>query len=379
MFRRIIIFFIVLSSAAQAYGQHRVSAGLRTGYPFSPQDELLQGVNSLGRPLRVGASADIQYAFYFPGSSYQGVGVSVFSLFDHKDVGTPVSVYILQGARIAQLSRTLSLDYEWNFGASFGWHRTKDYPFNTIMGTKVNAYINGSIMFSWQPSPEWKISLGPDFSHYSNGHTQLPNAGLNIIGMRLNAASTFGKAMFSVPAESYPDEHKWTENISYDITVFGAPNKSSVYHNDRYFIVDGHFATAGLFVNPFYEFHKHFRAGLSLDFNYNEGANICHHIAALTPDQRVRFFRPPLSEQMSLGMSLRAELVMPIFSVHFGVGHNFIYKGHALEGLYQIIALKTRITERLYIHTGYQFWNFKNPDHLLLGLGWRFGNVKSLL
>lgn len=83
--------------------------------------------------------------------------------------------------------------------------------------------------------------------------------------------------------------------------------------------------------------------------------------------------QPGYISQLSLGLSARVELVMPIFTVHFGVGHNVVYEGHDLEGFYQVIALKTRLTRRLYLHTGYQFRNFQNPDHLLLGIGCRIG------
>ena len=305
--------------AAQAYGQHRLSAGIRSGYPFSPQKGLLEGVNSLGRPLDISAAVDVQYAYFLPGISYQGVGLSLFSLFDHEDVGTPVSLYVFQGAKIVRLSQFLSLDYEWNFGASFGWHRNKEYPLNTIMSTSVNAYVNGSIMLSWQ-SDDLKVSIGPDMTHFSNGHTEVPNAGLNIIGMRLNAARTI------------------------EVT------------------------------NPFYDLHKHFRVGLSLDLNYDQSANLSSH-AVGNANGLTGYYPPPMNEQMAAGLSVRAELVMPIFSVHFGIGHNVIYKGRDLAGLYQVIALKTHVTERLYLHAGYQFRNFSNPDHLLLGLGWRFGNI----
>lgn len=139
MFRRFFILLVFVLLSVQAYSQHRISAGVRSGYPFSPSKPLLDGVNSLGRPLNVAASADLQYGFVFPGSSYQGVGVSVFSLFDHEDVGTPVSVYVFQGARIARLSRSLSLDYEWNFGVSFSWHRHDEHPYNIIIGSVINA------------------------------------------------------------------------------------------------------------------------------------------------------------------------------------------------------------------------------------------------
>ena len=65
---------------------------------------------------------------------------------------------------------------------------------------------------------------------------------------------------------------------------------------------------------------------------------ISSHVAG-TSSGAIGFFRPSLAEQLSLGLSVRAELVMPIFSVQFGIGHNIIYKGSDLAGFYQIIAL----------------------------------------
>lgn len=375
MFRRLVILLVSVSLAVQAYGQHRLSAGVRSGYPFSPSKPMLDGYNSLGRPLNVSASADLQYSFFFPGSSYQGIGVSVFSLFDHEDVGTPVSVYVFQGARIAQLTPALSLDYEWNFGASFGWHRSSEHPYNTIVGSKVNAYINGSIMLSWQPSDDWRLSVGPDFTHYSNGHAELPNAGLNTIGVRLNAARTFGGELFPRPVEAPAADRKWNDRVSCDVTAFGSLKRCGVDYRMKYYRVEGHFAAAGIHINPFYDLHPHFRIGLSLDMSYDESANLSEHIAGMTLEEQIRFFRPSPAEQIALGLSVRAELVMPIFSVHFGVGHNIIYEGHDFDGFYQIVALKTRLTKRFYIHTGYQFWHFTDPGHLLLGLGWRFGSI----
>lgn len=372
MFRRFFILLVFVLLSVQAYSQHRISAGVRSGYPFSPSKPLLDGANSLGRPLNVAASADLQYGFVFPGSSYQGVGVSVFSLFDHEDVGTPVSVYVFQGARIARLSRSLSLDYEWNFGVSFGWHRHDEHPYNIIIGSKINAYINGAIMLSWHPSDNWQLSVGPDFTHYSNGHTRLPNVGLNTVGVRLNAARTFGGELFPRIAQTSDVDKEWTDRISCDVTAFGSLKKCVVDYRMKYYQVDGCFAVAGVHVNPFYDIHRNFRVGLSLDMIYDESANLSDHIAGTTLDDHIRFFRPSFAEQFAMGLSVRTELVMPIFSVHFGVGHNIIYRGDDFRGLYQIVALKTRLTKNLYIHTGYQFWHFTDPGHLLLGLGWCF-------
>ncbi|MBR4978643.1 MAG: acyloxyacyl hydrolase [Bacteroidales bacterium] len=373
LFMRLSLILIAVSLSIQTYGQHRLSAGARGGYPFSPQKELLNGINSLGRPLDLAAAVDVQYAYILPKTSYQGIGLSLLSLFDHEDVGTPLSLYVFQGARIARLSQSLSIDYEWNFGASFGWHRNKDYPFNTIMSTSVNAYVNGSIMLSWH-SDDLNVSIGPDMTHYSNGHTEVPNAGLNMIGMRLTAARTIeGTKPLRYPGESWNESDR-SGGFSMDITAFGALKKGGIEYLDMFYVAEGKFTAAGIHINPFYDLHKHFRIGLSLDLNYDESANLSSH-AVGNANGLTGFYPPPLKEQIAAGLSARAELVMPIFSVQFGIGHNVIYKGADLAGLYQIIALKTHVTKNLYLHTGYQFRNFRNPDHLLLGLGWRFNNI----
>lgn len=49
-----------------------------------------------------------------------------------------------------------------------------------------------------------------------------------------------------------------------------------------------------------------------------------------------------------------------------------LYKGKDTKGFYQILALKTFLTRNLFLHTGYQLSKFKDPNNLMLGLGWRF-------
>ena len=73
-----------------------------------------------------------------------------------------------------------------------------------------------------------------------------------------------------------------------------------------------------------------------------------------------------------MGLSLRAELVMPIFSINAGLGRNLVCHGDDTQGFYQILALKTYVTRHLFLHVGYQLSKFKDPNNLMLGLGYRF-------
>jgi hypothetical protein len=73
-----------------------------------------------------------------------------------------------------------------------------------------------------------------------------------------------------------------------------------------------------------------------------------------------------------MGMSLRTEFTMPIFSINFGIGHNVIYKGDDHNGFYQVLILKTFITRNIFLHTGYRLNKFHDPENLMMGIGYRF-------
>ncbi len=125
-----------------------------------------------------------------------------------------------------------------------------------------------------------------------------------------------------------------------------------------------------------YNFNKYFRAGVSVDAQYDESANIKEYKVYESNGGDMKFHRPPFSEQFAVGMSARAELVLPIFSINVGIGRNVICKGDDTTGFYQVLALKTSVTRNLFLHVGYQLSKFKDPNNLMLGFGYRFHNKR---
>jgi hypothetical protein len=91
-------------------------------------------------------------------------------------------------------------------------------------------------------------------------------------------------------------------------------------------------------------------------------------------EPRQVFYKPPLNQQLALGLSVRAEYVMPYFTVGLGVGKNALYGKGDLKAYYQVIALKTEITRNSFVHIGYSVKDFHLPNFLMLGLGYRFNN-----
>lgn len=362
---------------------HELGINFRPGY-IAPVNGFFDGNNAKGKPIRTALSGHLQYAFRFSPHSelgrlypntYQGIGVAYSSFSDKEELGTPVSVYVFQGSRIARISSRLSLDYEWNFGASFGWKTNKDAPNNNVTGSNINAYMNIGVLLNWQITPNWRLNAGVDLSHFSNGNSHYPNAGVNTLGGRIGLVRTFGN---TVQDNTFPVTHTtFRKHISYDVIVYGATRIKGLNWDDHSTLVPGSFGIIGANFNPMYNFNKYFKAGVSLDAQYDESANIQEHIIdpELTGDA-IKFYRPPFKEQFSMGLSLRCEFVMPIFSINFGIGRNLLSKGKDTEGFYQILALKTSVTKNLFLHVGYQLSKFKDPNNLMLGFGYRFHNKR---
>ncbi len=363
----------------------RIGIDVRSGYVF-PTSSFFRGSNADGNPINATLAFHLKYAFRFSPDTrlgrlyphvYQGIGVGYNTFFNSAEVGTPVAVYVFQGSRIARLSSSLTLDYEWNFGASFGWKKYDPYtnPYNYVVGSRINAYINAGLFLNWQMSPQWSLTAGIDLAHYSNGNTNYPNAGVNTVGARIGVARTFGGTATDTPSSFiYADEpSSLARRISYDIILYGSTRKRGLYLENSAELIPGSFAVAGLNFNPMYRVNKYFRAGVSLDAQYDESANLKEYHVEGTSGDGLKFYRPPFREQFAVGLSLRAELNMPVFSVNVGIGRNLIQQGEDTRGFYQILALKTFVTRRLFLHVGYQLHDFKDPNNLMLGLGWRFG------
>ncbi|NLD23763.1 MAG: acyloxyacyl hydrolase [Bacteroidales bacterium] len=364
---------------------HLIGVDLRPGHVFSTH-VFFEGANNAQQKINSTLSGHLKYGFKFApetrlGNIYpyaiQGIGVGYNTFFNSSELGEPLNIYIFQTSRIANITQNLSFDYEWNFGTSIGWKKydKEKNPLNMVVGSNTNAYINLGFLLNWQISSNTNLRGGVGVTHYSNGNTSYPNSGVNTIGASVGVTRFFGNNEKSAYPYRPTQNYLFNTYINYDLIVYGATRKKGVFpENSNPMLVPGSFGVAGLNFNPLYNFSKYFRAGASLDLQYDESANIGKHIANdyIPEPENLKFYRPSFREQFSAGISLRAEIVMPIFSINLGVGKNFLCKGDDTNSFYQTFVLKTNITDNLFLHTGYQLYRFKDPNNLMLGLGYRF-------
>ena len=362
---------------------HRLGMEARPQYVF-PTNPFLQGENERWKPIQTSFAAHLKYSFKFRpntcadriyGGAYQGIGVSLTTFGDKKQLGDPFSFYVFQGARIARFSPRVSLNYEWNFGLSAGWKPYDNYynSYNGAVGSRMNAYINAGVYINWAFSRYFDLIVGGDFTHFSNGNTKFPNAGINTAGAKIGLVYNFNRTEEDLSKSVYqPVITRFPRHISYDVVLFGSWRRKGVWVGEKQIASPNAYPVAGFNFAPMYNFNNYFRAGLSVDAQFDESANIKDYKLVGTYGDDIKFHRPPFREQFAVGLSLRAELVMPIFSINAGIGRNMIYSGDDTEGFYQILALKTYVTRHLFLHVGYQLSKFKDPNNLMLGIGYRF-------
>lgn len=375
----------------------------RIGAEISPSwvpgtNNFLEGANPKNKTINHRISADLRADFSFEPSSsegriyrdlYQGIGIGINSYSAADLLGTPISVYVYQGAPISRFSPRLWLGYEWQFGIAAGWKHFEEYKSedNVAVGTPVTAHMALLLKLHYSLSERWRMSFGAGVNHYSNGNTAWPNAGVNSIGAaigiaytlnlgdRQHAQGTSGSSHNPVdpnagrePRYSYGSNDRWF----YDITVYGAWRKRvvSVGVPAEPQLCPGRFGILGLQVSPMYRTSNWIAVGAAVDIQWDESAGLDRHWVNGTSGDLIKFERPPFGEQLSAGISAHAELTMPIFSVNAGLGYELI----APDGekrFYQSLTLKTFITKRIYLNTGYRLGDFKDPQNLTLGLGVR--------
>lgn len=360
-------------SSATRHFVHQLMFDYRPGAILHTND-FLRGKNPEVRTMNHDMGYYLKYAFSAPEGSeqariyhdtYQGIGIG-WNEFNPQ-LGNPVSVFLLQGARIASLSNRLALNYEWNLGLTFGWkpYDEIDNPDNKLIGSRVTAYIGFDLYLRWIASRHVDLNFGLNVTHYSNGNTQFPNLGLNTAALRIGAAYYINRHS---PRLLYRHEAMppVSHDITYDLILYGAWHQRGYYMSDgEAYILPGTYAVAGFNFNPMYRFNHWLKAGLSLDGTYDRGANV--DLAGVAPESVWR--------QMALGASARVEFCMPYFAINFGIGINFVNATDDFHGIYELLALKLNLTHRFLLHIGYCLNDFHRPKHLMLGVGWRFGHL----
>ena len=358
--------FLLFVSFVSLYAQdkgyaHEISAGVRPSYILQTNG-YYAGFNPLGGRIEQSASAHLEYTFRLPAdsplgslyNSYQGIGAGIHTFGSHDYIGTPLSIYAVQGASLATFGRWATLDYRWNLGLSYGWvnENTK------LTSTKLNAYLGVGLLFSLYAGRHFKFSIGPEFAHYSNGDTKFPNTGTNTLGLKAGISGRFGNdEAASRPDRIFmkdPENKRFSERMTYDLIAYGSWRADRFRNGQQVYNINEIFPVYGLMFNPLFHFNRYLSLGPSVDFIYDRSANLINHMEGR---EFVGYEFPSWKEQVAPGVSLKGELRMAFIAINAGYGYSFSPEGSELDVLYAVFGLKTFLSDSFYLNLGYRLNN----------------------
>lgn len=364
--RAFITALLLMAATVMGHADNDKASGIsrpgewRIGAEISPSwvpgtNNFLEGANPENKTINHRISADIRADFSFSPSPrdgrmyrdlYQGIGIGINSYSAAGLLGTPISVYVYQGAPINRLSPRLWIGYEWQFGIAAGWKHFEEYKSedNVAVGTPVTAHMALLFKLHYSLSERWRMSFGAGVNHYSNGNTAWPNAGVNSIGAAIGIAYTLNpgdrqhakgaagsshnitdtntEAFCQNASQENPYLYGSNDRLFYDITAYRAWRKRvmSVGEPAEPQLCPGRFGILGLQISPMYRTSNWIAVGAAVDIQWDESAGLNRHWIEGTSGDHIKFERPPFGEQLSAGISAHAELTMPIFSVNAGLG-----------------------------------------------------------
>ncbi len=317
------------------------------------------------------------YAYRMP---YYGLGVSHTNLIGHDNtIGSPLSFYLVQGARAINFTHALSLNYEFNLGAACGWAKY-DYatnPENNLISSDITVHVGLNLYLRWYISREFNLHAGFAFTHYSNGKWQLPNKGLNNLGGYIETSYNFNRPSPREIKGRRIDVPNFKPYFRHDLHILAtATNIECSGEGDRYNKVP--FTVLGLNYHILRAQGRMFYYGVGLEAVYDEsgGATVRNLTDPTTGKHSVSTSYGALHEQLSLNAAARLEFVQSLYSIFMDFAINVTDPDAENMGFAQTLGIKIYPYKSFFGTFGIKATDFQIAKYLYLGVGYTFNAKK---
>ena len=248
---------------------------------------------------------------------------------------------------------------------------------NLVLGSFRNLYISAGFEGQYYLGERVSVSAGIKFSHFSNGQSSLPNAGMNLLTPHIGVKYDFngGKrpSYTKLPKPDYtPEKHMeysvqlgvGIRQIFFDSAQTGVVPKTGV----SYPVIN--ISTAAQ-----YQFAWTGKFGGGLDFIYWGAYNPQYEVG---PGGIAQAKKYPFADYLQLGIFVSYEFVLNNFSIYAQPGWRVIRKEY--EGMptdfYQHLGLKYHI-RNLSLGVAIRAINFGQAEYIEWAVGYRFKSHKK--
>lgn len=247
-------------------------------------------------------------------------------IFSYTDYGNPTAV----GQSISFMpfmdfsiftKRTKSMSLQTGLGASYFnvLYNKETNPSNLGISTPFLWSFRAFIYYRFLQKKDYAIKIGAGFTHNSNGHIRLPNAGINSLLTTVTSEFYFHKKENPIVIDSLSSyNHNFTRN--YFSTRLGFGQKVlSKYDNGTKDVVTFAFSF-GKIKNKFYKY------GVGLHYRfYEDYYDYIHESGKIITNQYPNYTNSPIQYASNIGIFTNFEVLMNHFSLETEIGIN-IYK-----------------------------------------------------
>ncbi len=151
-----------------------------------------------------------------------GIALTYFRFGDREIFGESFSV--LPHLRLRLFSGS-KLQFHFRIGAGLAYLSNKydfqDNPTNNVIGSHFNGTVSFKVDSYYKIHPNWRVLLGTNFTHFSNGGSVPPNLGINVVAINLGfsySPNPMPRTSFK-KSEAVPLRKKLGFDMSYNMAL----------------------------------------------------------------------------------------------------------------------------------------------------------------
>ncbi|MBQ8046515.1 MAG: acyloxyacyl hydrolase [Prevotella sp.] len=245
---------------------------------------------------------------------------------------------------------------------------------NEQIGARLSIFFGAGVVVRYRLNPQWSVSLGADFKHYSNGTLDRPNLGINTIGptvgLQYDLQAVCQEASATGARQPFEGRKAYLE-------VAGGSGFKTLLDHFKAFHSNKTPLYASPFVSiaPMVRYHLLHASGLEVGYAY---AHYAYRIGQFDREGGHEGYR---YSPHVVGIGARHEVFFRHFSVPVSAGI-YLYRrmGYIADidesRFYQTIGLRYNLPathDRLFVGYNVKAHNFSKADCMQVHLGWRFG------
>ena len=395
--KKLLLFILILGGTLNAFSKDSIK---RDHYKFLsvktshgtvlPTNDFVSGNNKIpyytSYALKFGfASNGSEWQSHAFGMPNMGIGIYGVDFNGRSNLGDPFSIFFFQGGHLTNYLRPVSLNYEWDVGASFRWKHYDPFenPDNIAIGSTVNIHFGANLYMKWKMAKRWDLDVGVEFNHFSNGASLFPNYGMNMVSGFVQLSYYFNRDNKISGLDGCPLPPVFEKKRDHDFMILITSRNAELdtvgtYLPSKY--TEQTFKVLGLSYAYMFNNHYRYKWGPSIEVSYDESSGV-KAWRELNPLDGKVYDRVKLGnfwDRFSVGLSIKGEIKMPLYSAFLNLGYDLIHAKKSDGRFYQIFGIKVYLKENFFGTFGIRATDFGKSQYIFLNFGYTISQKQKM-